>query len=167
MTFDPIDRKALFGSLDGADWDSDGSEPWGGGALSRRVLRGTQMATTLYELPPGATGGLHHCHHGAEEMLVVLQGTITLRTRDGERDIAPGDVALFPPGAQAAHQTINRTGAPTRHLMIGTIATPDVVEYPDQGEVLVMALTEGMTGAPLFDVFPATASRVRDEPDPD
>ena len=154
-----------FADLGGTDWNSDGTEPWGGGALSRRVLRGTQMGATLYELPPGATGGLYHCHHGAEEMLVVLQGTISLRTPDGEREIAPGDVVLFPPGAQAAHQTMNRTDTPTRHLMIGTIATPDVVEYPDNDEVLVMAMTAGLSGEPLFDVFPIAASRTREQQD--
>lgn len=167
MTPDPSRNRVQVGTLGGDDWDSAGSEPWGGGARSRRVLRGTQMGATLYELPPGATGGLYHCHHGAEEMLIVLQGTIVLRTPDGEREIAPGDVVVFPPGAQAAHQTINRTESPTQHLMIGTIATPDVVEYPDSGEMLVMALTTGLTGAPLFDVFTVTASRVRGEPESD
>jgi len=107
---------------------------------------------------------MYHCHNGAEEMLVVLQGTIVLRTAEGEREIALGDVVLFPPGAQAAHQTINRTNAPTRHLMIGTLATPDVVEYPDSGELLVMALTIDLTGALLFDVFSVSTSRMREEP---
>lgn len=167
MTSDLSRNRVQVGNLGGNDWDSNGTEPWGGGAHSRRVLRGTRMGATLYELPPGATGGLYHCHHGAEEMLVVLHGTIVLRTPDGEREIAPGDVVLFPPGAQAAHQTINRTEAPTRHLMIGTNASPDVVEYPDSGEMLVMALTTGLTGAPPFDVFPVTASRVRRESESD
>ena len=79
VTFDPIDRKALFGSLDGADWDSDGSEPWGGGALSRRgaarhadgynALRtaagGDRRAPSLSPRRGGDAGGAAGDHHPA------------------------------------------------------------------------------------------------------
>ena len=48
------------------DWQSLGEEAWQGGARSRPLPRGDHLGATLYELPPGATGGLYHFHHGAE-----------------------------------------------------------------------------------------------------
>src|SRR5688572_30153787 len=42
-------------------WDSLGDEgPWTGGARSRALPRGQRLGASVYELPPGATGGLYH-----------------------------------------------------------------------------------------------------------
>src|SRR5207302_2297681 len=65
------------------DWESLGEEDWQGGARSRPLPRGDHLGATLYELPPGATGGLYHFHHGAEELLVMLRGRATLRPPAG------------------------------------------------------------------------------------
>ena len=140
-------------------WDSDGRQPWEGGARSRRLAGGDLLGATLYELPPGTTGGLYHFHHGNEEMLLVLRGTVTLRSPSGERDLEEGSVVLFPRGADAAHQTINRTSTPTRHVMVGTNVSPDIVEYPDGEQVSVMARTKSATGRPLFRIFDAARPR--------
>lgn len=134
------------------NWDSDGSEPWEGGARSRRVAGGEALGARVYELPPGASGGLYHFHHGSEEMILILKGTVTLRTPKEERDLSEGSVVHFARGAEGAHQTFNRTDAPTRHLMIGTITSPEAVEYPDSGQVSAMAKTASQTGDPLFHI---------------
>lgn len=131
-------------------WDSQGEAPWEGGAHSRNIVAGDLIGASIYELPPGATGGLYHFHHGNEEMIVVLKGTVTLRTPAGERDLPEGSVAHFPRGAIGAHQTINRTNKPTRHLIVGNNNSPDAVEYPDNGQVSVMARTTSQTGGPLW-----------------
>jgi uncharacterized cupin superfamily protein len=34
---------------------------------------------------------------------VVLEGTIVLRTPDGEQDVGPGKAAVSPPGPAGAH----------------------------------------------------------------
>ncbi|MFY0614341.1 MAG: cupin domain-containing protein [Hyphomicrobiaceae bacterium] len=140
------DIASVWGNI----WDNDGKQPWEGGPRSRRVAAGEIIGARVYELPPRATGGLYHFHHGHEELIVVLKGTVTLRTPDGECDLTEGSVVLFPRGAQGAHQTINKTDHPTRHLITGNIATPDAVEYPDSGQISVMAKTISQTGEPLF-----------------
>jgi len=140
-------------------WDSEGTQPWEGGARSRQLPGGDLLGASLYELPPGATGGLYHFHHGNEELLVVLKGTVTLRSPEGERDLEEGTVVHFPRGADAAHQTINRTSTPTRHMMVGTNVSPDVVEYPDEGQLSVMARTKSSTGRPLFRIFETAAPK--------
>ena len=131
-------------------WDSNGTQPWEGGAQSRRIAAGEIIGARVYQLPPGATGGLYHFHHGHEELIVVLKGTITLRTPYGERELPEGSVVLFPRGAEGAHQTINRTTTSTRHLITGNITSPDAVEYPDTGQISVMAKTKSQTGEALF-----------------
>jgi uncharacterized cupin superfamily protein len=97
----------------------------------------------LYELLPGQTQSPYHFHHGNDETLVVLSGRPSLRTPDGERELAPGDVAHFPTGPEGAHQMVNRTDAPARYLIAAAHVSPEVVEYPDSGKLAAMARTEG------------------------
>ena len=74
-------------------------------------------------------------HHANEEWLVVLRGTPTLRSPDGEQDLKEGDVVCFPRGKDGAHQISNRTDSPMRVLMLSTRIAPDVVEYIDSGKI--------------------------------
>ncbi len=113
------------------DWGEQGEDWSGGGALSKRLVeRGPFLGASLYELGPG-NFVIFHFHHGSEELLVVLRGTPTLRTSDGERRLEEGDVVHFPTCPAGAHELRNETDAPVRYLMAGTRVSPEVVEYPD------------------------------------
>ena len=103
-----------------------------------RNAGGDQLGGTLYELAPGADEMPLHVHHGMEELAIVLSGTPTLRTLDGEFELEPGDVVAFPRGRRGAHTLVNRSSEPTRYLMMSTKVMPEVVEYPEQGTVGVM-----------------------------
>lgn len=96
-----------------------------------------QLGGTLYELAPGADGLPLHVHHAMEELLVVIAGTPTLRTLDGERELAPGEVVAFPRGRRGAHTLANACHEPARYLMLSTKVMPEVVEYPELGTVRV------------------------------
>lgn len=133
-------------------WTSTGEQPWQGGLHTRRVGRGTILAATLHELPPGAAGPPYHFHHGNEEMLVVLSGRPTLRTPQGERQLEEGEVVVFRCGPADAHKCGNQTDEPVRYLMISNNASPDAVEYPDTGMLSVMAYTDSQFGRPLWDM---------------
>ena len=120
-------------------WDDDWgeqAEDWsGGGALVKRLVpRGPMLGASLYELGPG-NFVIFHFHHGSEELLIVLRGTPTLRTFDGERVLTEGEVVHFPPGPDGAHELRNDTGTPVRYVMAGTRVSPEVVEYPDLKQV--------------------------------
>jgi uncharacterized cupin superfamily protein len=97
-----------------------------------------RLGGTLYELAPGADGIPLHIHYAMEELLVVIAGTPTLRTLEGERVLAAGDVVAFPRGRRGAHALANRSGEPARYLMLSTKARPEVVEYPELGTVRVV-----------------------------
>jgi uncharacterized cupin superfamily protein len=110
------------------------------GIRGERLLErppGTRLVSAVWELAPGATSGPYHLHHGTEELLLVLEGTPTLRAADGERTLSAGDVVHFPPGADGAHQLSNRSEQKVRYLMAAAHTGLDAIEYLDEGRVVV------------------------------
>ena len=97
-----------------------------------------RLGATLYELPPGAASFPLHAHHANEEMIIILSGRPMLRTLEGERELATGEVVACPVGRAGAHRLDNRSGEPVRVLIVSTKITPDAVEYPDSGKLGVV-----------------------------
>lgn len=119
------------------DWDSENDRPGYGHkatAIGKR-LGATLLGGSLYELPPGEKTWPYHYEIGCEEWLIAVSGRPTLRGPDGERELAPGDVAVFPEGPGGAHQVINRSSEPARVLILSSKARLAVVHYPDSGKV--------------------------------
>ena len=78
------------------EWEP--SDDWsGGGGRNKRLPRGDVLGVSVYELDPGSFV-VYHFHHGAEELMIVLRGRPTLRTPEGERELAEGDFVHFPTG---------------------------------------------------------------------
>jgi uncharacterized cupin superfamily protein len=132
-------------------WEPDLPELWGG-IRGRRLIReeGRPLSGAVWELPPGSRGVDYHFHHGTEEFLIVLRGTATLRTPEGERELPEGSVAHFSPGPGGAHSLMNLSDAPVRYLMVAVHASPDIVEYPDKGEFVAGARSLSQRGRPFF-----------------
>lgn len=123
------------------DWDAVSERP---GFRHRRMrlgrrLGGRMLGASVYELPPGERAFPYHLHHANEELLVVLDGEVALRTPEGERTLRTGDAALFPRGPEGAHQVVNRAAGPARVLVVSTMVEPDVMEYPDSDKIGVFA----------------------------
>ena len=132
-------------------WEPDLPEVWAG-VRGRRLVReqGRPLAGAVWELPPGSAGVDYHFHHGTEELLIVLRGTATLRTPEGERELAEGAVAHFSPGPGGAHTVMNRSDEPMRYVMVGAHTSPDIVEYPDKSEFAAVAKSLSQRGEPFF-----------------
>lgn len=124
----------------------------GGGVSGKRLVRAPSrpLAAAVWELESGSEGVPYHFHHGTEEYLIVLRGTATLRTPAGECQLPEGSVAHFPPGPDGAHTVMNRSGEPVRYVMVAAHATPDIVEYLDEGTFAAMAKTPSQRGEPFF-----------------
>jgi uncharacterized cupin superfamily protein len=110
------------------------------GFLRRRSVVGRdagadRLGATLRELPPGRTATPYHFHYANEEMLVVVAGRPSLRTPEGWRELAPGEVVAFPIGERGAHQVANFSAEPCRYLLISEKVEPEVCVYPDSGKV--------------------------------
>jgi uncharacterized cupin superfamily protein len=130
----------VSGNLYDDRWDDGHSDA---GETRRRLLArelGSELlGASVYGLEPGATGVPYHLHHANEELLVVVSGTPTVRTPDGERELRPGDVTVFIRGAAGAHQVINRSAEPCRFLIVSTMVHPEIAEFPDTGKIGVFA----------------------------
>jgi uncharacterized cupin superfamily protein len=93
-----------------------------------------QLGMSVYEFAPGQ-GMVFHYHVQREEMVVVLSGSLSIRTAAGWREAAEGDVVAFPRGETGVHGYENRSGQPVRALVISEMTAPNVSVYPDTNEV--------------------------------
>jgi uncharacterized cupin superfamily protein len=138
------------------DWGEQEPDWSGGGARSKRLPRGDGLGATVYELDPG-NFVVYHFHHLWEELLVVLAGRPTLRTPVGSRALDAGDVVHFPIGPAGAHALRNESDEVARVLMVSTRGAPEVVEYPDLGQLTVQGPTGSQTGEQLWLVHDVSA----------
>jgi uncharacterized cupin superfamily protein len=95
---------------------------------------GVALAVKVYELPAGESVCPYHYEY-EEEWLLVLAGTITLRTPEGEETLAAGEIVCFPPGPRGAHKTTNRGEAMARIMMFSSAREPAVAVYPDSQKI--------------------------------
>ena len=119
------------------EWDAEQDRPpfsWRRSRLGRQAGC-RSLGASLFELEPGASTFPLHIHHANEELLVVIAGRPTLRSLEGERELAPGEVVGCPVGPAGAHRLDNRTDEPVRVLVVSTMVAPEVNEYPDSGKV--------------------------------
>ncbi len=110
------------------------------GFIARRARVSQQagsqrLGLSLWEVPAGQAAYPYHWHVGEEEMLVVLEGRPSLRTPEGWRELAQGEVVSFLRGQDGAHQIVNRTQETVRFLSLSTNGEPDIVLYPDSGKI--------------------------------
>lgn len=126
------------------------------GFIARRARLSRQagserLGLSLWEVPPGQAAYPYHQHLGEEELIVVLSGRPSLRTPDGWRELAQGEVVSFLRGAQGAHQLLNRTQETVRFLSISTNGEPDIVLYPDSQKLC--AAQRLADGSGLHEIF--------------
>lgn len=90
----------------------------------------TQLGVGEVELAPGAATGLLHYHHGADEMIYVLEGEVTL-VEEGREDtvLVAGDAAGWKAGDAVGHTIENRSDKPARLLEIGARPPEDTAVY--------------------------------------
>lgn len=133
----------------GDEWDE--ADDWsGGGAKSTRLVGpGVALGATVYELGPGNSIA-YHFHHGSEELLISLRGRPTLRTPDGERQLAEGEIVHFPVGPDGAHGLRNDTEDLVRYVVAGIRVSPEVAEYPDLKQITAQARSGSQTGERLW-----------------
>jgi uncharacterized cupin superfamily protein len=132
----------------------DPSDPWPEGVRAERLLDrppGTKLVAGVWELDPGAASPAYHVHHAAEELLLVLRGQPTLRTPEGQRPLAEGDVVHFPIGRAGAHQILNQSSATVRYVMVAAHSPLDIIEYVDEAKIVGYSRAESLlVETPLF-----------------
>ena len=131
------------------DWDASQDREgfrWDRMRLAKR-LGGDMLGASIYLMGPGQKSFPYHYHHANEEMLIVLEGQVTVRTPRGEERAVRGDALIFNRGEEGAHQVINDGESDARILMMSTMVEPEIAEYPDSGNIGLFARRTGQSGA--------------------
>jgi uncharacterized cupin superfamily protein len=95
-------------------------------------------------LNPGQFSAPYHFHRNAEELFMVISGSMTLRTPAGLDNVMAGDLIFFEMGETGAHQFFNDGTEPCMYLDVRTFMGHDICEYPDSDKILL---------APSFEIF--------------
>jgi uncharacterized cupin superfamily protein len=122
----------VFNLLDGELTHTREQESWS--LRSERVgdaLGSERIGGTVYLLGDEARTFPYHFHYGVEEWLLVLEGTPTVRTPDGERTLSAGEVVCFPVGEPGAHDV----RGPGRVLILSANRAPSISVYPDSDKI--------------------------------
>ena len=106
------------------------------------AVGGPALAVKVYELPPGQSVCPYHYEY-EEEWLLVLAGSVLLRTPAGEQELLPGRSPLLPaPAPTGVHKVSNGGSEPARIMMFSPAREPAVAVYPDSGKM------RGLAGQP-------------------
>jgi len=92
------------------------------------------LGASLYELEPGDEMVFHY-HVQREELLVVLEGTLSLRSAEGWEELPEGEVVAFPRGERGAHGYRNSTDRLVRVLVVSEMNGPNISVYPDANQI--------------------------------
>ena len=99
-------------------------------------IGGEHLGASLYEMPPGQSICPYHYEYTEEEWLLVLQGSATVRTPEGEHELGPGELVCFPIGPQGAHKITNKQAEDNlRVIMFSTISKSSIAVYPDSDKI--------------------------------
>jgi uncharacterized cupin superfamily protein len=107
-------------------------------------IRPKNLNFDLRMLNPGQFSAPYHFHRYAEELFMVVSGSMTLRSPDGLETVKSGDLVFFEMGDSGAHQFHNEGTEPCIYLDVRTFIGFDICEYPDSGKLLI---------APSFEIF--------------
>jgi uncharacterized cupin superfamily protein len=99
-----------------------------------RVTGSSSTSMFVYDLAPGTSSSPYHYEYD-EEWLLVVDGTVVVRTPGGEETLARGDIVCFPAGPTGAHKVMNRSSEPARTLLFSSSRVPAVSVYPDSDKI--------------------------------
>ena len=140
---------------------NDPSEDTADGVRAVRVAEragAEHLGASVYELQPGEEMVFHY-HVQREELLIVLEGRLSLRSAAGWEELPEGEVVAFPRGERGAHGYRNDRDEPVRVLMVSEMEGANISVYPDSNQIGVFDAgqrAQRRFGA-LFDVADALA----------
>ena len=106
---------------------------------------------SVYEIPPGKSGYPYHYHHNNEETFYILSGEGVLKTPDGEKKVAAGELLFFPTGPQGAHKLTNCSETENLvYIDFDVVHDVDITVYPESDKI-------GIWGMDINKVYPQEA----------
>jgi uncharacterized cupin superfamily protein len=107
----------------------------------------------MRKLDPDKYSYPYHYHHNAEELLIIMEGSVTLRTSTGLEVVNKGDILFFEKGDTSEHQLYNHTSEPCIYFDLRTNNEFDVAEFTDSNKMIfgpAMEITEKGTKVDYF-----------------
>jgi len=98
----------------------------------------------MRKLDPDKYSYPYHFHHNAEELLIIMEGSATLRTNNRLEIVDKGDILFFEKGETSTHQLYNHTSEPCIYFDLRTNNEFDVAEFTDTDKVIL---------GPSMDIF--------------
>jgi uncharacterized cupin superfamily protein len=99
-----------------------------------QALGSAETTMFVYDVDPGEGSSPYHYEY-VEEWLIVLDGSVVVRTSEGELNLERGDIVCFPAGPAGAHKVMNRSASRARTLLFSSSRLPAVSVYPDSKKV--------------------------------
>ena len=91
----------------------------------------------IRKLDPDKYSYPYHFHRNAEELLIIFEGSATLRTPEGLQVVEKGDIIFFEMGSSSAHQLYNHTSESCVYFDLRTNNGLDVAEFPDTNKIVI------------------------------
>ncbi len=127
-------RRANFLS-DSYRYDDGDPDGFHAGLVNATKATGAKaLAVKVMELPSAQSVCPYHYEY-EEEWLVVLEGSVVVRTPEGEETLERGEIVHFPAGASGAHKVSNRDASTARIIMFSSAHEPSVAVYPDSDKI--------------------------------
>jgi uncharacterized cupin superfamily protein len=92
----------------------------------------------IRQLDPGKYSFPYHWHRNSEELMMIISGSCTLRTKNGAQVIKEGEIIYCEEGEDGAHQFYNHTSEPCIYFDIRTDFGLDIAEQPDSGKFIIL-----------------------------
>jgi uncharacterized cupin superfamily protein len=92
----------------------------------------------IRKLDPGKFSFPYHFHWNAEELIMLISGSMTLRSADGFHILNKGELVFFETGDSSVHQFYNHSDSPCTYLDLRTTVGIDITEYPDSKKINVL-----------------------------
>jgi uncharacterized cupin superfamily protein len=107
------------------------------------VVAGADIDTcsaAFIEVPVGNYAFGYHFHDQSEEIFYIVSGTGVLRSHDGDKPVASGDMLCFPTGEKGSHVVRNSSDSqPLVFIDFDVKASKtDIVTFPDTGKMMVI-----------------------------
>ncbi|MGH2832836.1 MAG: cupin domain-containing protein [Solirubrobacteraceae bacterium] len=99
-----------------------------------KAAGGRSLAVKVYELPQDQSVCPYHYEY-EEEWLLVLSGSVLLRTPTAQQTLQAGAIVCFEPGPTGAHKLTNREQQTARLMMFSSAREPAVAVYPDSDKI--------------------------------
>ena len=102
-----------------------------------KIANSKHFVFDLRKLEPGKYSFPYHFHRNAEELIMIISGSMTIRTPKGFEIAKKGQLIFFEMGETSAHQFYNHDNVPCEYLDIRTTVGIDICEYPDSGKISI------------------------------